>query len=225
MVAGQKLIFRALARFVPGLIIISGILFLSAGSVSYWNAWLFLAVLFVPMSFVIVYLIFRDPELLDKRLNTREKESNQKGVILSTLVTLLAGFVLSGLDYRFGWSQMPAWLVFCSALIFLTGYILFFFVMRQNSFASRVVEIQEKQKVIDTGLYSLVRHPMYFAAVLMFLFMPLVLGSYYSIIPMLFFPFQMIIRIKNEEEVLEEGLDGYAEYKKKVKYKIVPFIW
>ena len=225
MYTTNQLINRALARFIPGIIIISAILFIPAGSIRFWNAWLFMGVLFIPMLFVIIYLIIRDPELLYKRMNTNEKEKTQKKVVLLTSVVFLSAFIISGLDYRFGWSDLPLLLVILSALMVLTGYILFFLVMQQNSYASRVVEIQEKQKVIDTGLYGIVRHPMYFAAILMFMFMPLVLGSFFALIPLLIFPFQMSKRMKNEEEILEKGLDGYIQYKEKVRYKIIPFLW
>ncbi len=221
----NKLISKALTRFIPGIIIISAILFIPAGSVKFWNAWLFMGVLFIPMLFVIIYLKIRDPELLDKRMNTNEKEKTQKKVVLLTSVVFLSAFIIAGLDYRFEWSVVPLPLEIFSALIVLIGYILFFIVMSQNSYASRVVEIQEKQKVIDTGLYGIVRHPMYSAAILMFMFMPLVLGSFYALIPLLIFPFQMSTRMKNEEEILEKGLEGYIEYKKKVRYKIIPFLW
>ena len=167
----------------------------------------------------------RDPELLEKRLTVREKEKTQKKVVLVTTVIFFAGFVLSGLDFRYGWSGLPLWLELLSAVFVLAGYIMFFIVMRQNSYLSRVVEVQQEQKVIDTGLYAIVRHPMYFAAILMFLFMPLSLGSYYALIPLLVFPFQMNTRLKNEEEVLENGLEGYREYKKKVRYRVIPLIW
>jgi protein-S-isoprenylcysteine O-methyltransferase Ste14 len=221
----RELITKALSRFIPGIIIISALLFIPAGSLKFWNAWLFIGVLFTPMLFVISYLIIRDPELLYKRLNVNEQEKTQRKVVLLTSFIFLSGFILSGIDYRYQWSNVPLWLVIVSAMIVFTGYILFFFVMRQNSYASRVVEIQEKQKVIDKGLYSIVRHPMYFAAILMFLFMPLVLGSFFALIPLFVFPFQMKVRIKNEEEILVNGLDGYKEYKEKVKYKVIPFIW
>jgi protein-S-isoprenylcysteine O-methyltransferase Ste14 len=225
MYTKKQILGKALARFIPGLIIISAILFISAGSIKFWNAWLFIGVLFIPMLFVVIYLVIRDPELLYKRLNANEKEKTQKKVVLLTSIIFLSGFILSGLDYRFHWSAVPLLLVILSAIFVLTGYILFFMVMRQNSYASRVVEIQEKQRVIDTGLYGIVRHPMYFAAIIMFLFMPLLLGSFYSLIPMLIFPFQMSMRIKNEEEILEKGLDGYIEYKNKVRYKVIPYLW
>lgn len=221
----KKQVNMALGRLIPGILIISALLFIPSGSVNYWNAWLFMGVLFIPMIFVFIYLFIRDPELLNKRMNTKEKETTQKIVVLLISFLFLSSFIIAALDYRFGWSEVPVFLVILSALIFLTGYFLFFIVIRQNSYASRVVEIQEKQKVIETGLYSVVRHPMYLATILMFMFMPLVLGSFYAIIPLLIFPFQMNTRMKNEEEVLERGLDGYNKYKKKVKYKIIPYIW
>jgi protein-S-isoprenylcysteine O-methyltransferase Ste14 len=221
----KQLISKALSRFIPGILIISALLFIPAGSIKFWNAWIFMGVLFIPMLLVIVYLVIHDPELLYKRMNTKEKEKTQKKVVLLTSIIFLSSFIISGLDYRFQWSRIPFPLVILSALIVLTGYILFFMVMQQNSYASRVVEIQEKQKVIDTGLYGIVRHPMYSAAILMFMFMPLVLGSLYALIPLIIFPFQMHIRMKNEEQILEKGLDGYIEYKKKIRYKIIPFVW
>ena len=225
MYTKKQLISKASARFIPGIIIISALLFIPAGSIKFWNAWIFMGVLFIPMLFVIVYLITRDPELLFKRMNTNEKEKTQKKVVLLTSIIFLSAFIIAGLDYRFHWSAVPWPVVIISAIIVLSGYILFFMVMRQNSYASRVVEIQEKQKVIDSGLYGIVRHPMYSAAILMFMFMPLVLGSFYALIPMIIFPFQMSTRVKNEEFILEKGLDGYIEYKKKVRYKIFPFLW
>jgi protein-S-isoprenylcysteine O-methyltransferase Ste14 len=221
----KQLLSKALARFIPGILIISVLLFIPAGSFNFWNAWLFMGVLFIPMLFVIVYLIFRDHDLLFKRMNINEKEKTQKKVVLLTSIIFLSAFIISGLDHRFQWSTVPLLIVILSAIIVLIGYILFFTVMRQNSYASRVVEIQEKQKVIDTGLYGIVRHPMYSAAILMFMFMPLVLGSFYALIPLLIFPFQMGTRMSNEEQILEKGLDGYIEYKKKIRYKIIPFIW
>ena len=221
----QQLISKALARFIPGIIIISALMFISAGSIKYWNAWLFMGELFIPMLFVLVYLLIRDPELLLKRMNTNEKEKTQKKVVLITLIMFLSTFIISGLDYRYKWSTVPLLVVVISAIMVLTGYILFFIVMRQNSYASRVVEIQEKQKVIDTGLYGIVRHPMYSAAILMFMSMPLVLGSFYALIPLAIFPFQMGTRMRNEEQILEKGLDGYIEYKKRIQYKIFPFLW
>jgi protein-S-isoprenylcysteine O-methyltransferase Ste14 len=225
MYSKNKLIIMALGRLIPGIIIISALLFIPAGTLNFWNAWLFMGVLFIPMLFVIAYLIIYDPELLYKRMNTNEKEKTQKKVVLLTSVVFLSAFIIAGIDNRYNWSEVPVFLEILSAFIVLTGYILFYIVMRQNSYASRVVEIQEKQKVIDTGLYGIVRHPMYFAAILMFMFMPLVLGSFYALIPLSVFPFQMSTRMKNEEEILEKGLDGYISYKEKVRYKIIPFLW
>jgi protein-S-isoprenylcysteine O-methyltransferase Ste14 len=221
----KQLTTTALARFVPGVLIISALLFIPAGSMRFWNAWLLIGVLFIPMLFVIFYLVIKDPELLYKRLNTKEKEKTQKIVVLITSLIILSGLILSGLDFRFQWSGVPLFLEISAAFIVLSGYIMFFVVIRQNSYASRVVEVQEKQKVIDTGLYGIVRHPMYSAAILIFMFMPLLLGSFYALLPLLMFPIQMNIRIKNEEDILVKGLDGYPEYKKKVRYKIIPFLW
>lgn len=221
----KKIVIKALSRFISGLLFISAILFISAGTIEYWNAWLFIGILFIPILLVLIYLSIHDPELLDKRLKGREREGQQKKVILFSLITFLTGFILAGLDYRLGWSTVPLFLVLFSAVIILIGYILFFVVIHENRYASRVIEVQEKQKVIDTGLYSVVRHPMYSAAILMFLFTPLVLGSFYALILFLLFPFQMGMRIKNEEELLEKELDGYVEYKKRVKYRIIPRVW
>jgi protein-S-isoprenylcysteine O-methyltransferase Ste14 len=225
MYSKQHLISKASARFIPGIMIVSALLFIPAGSLRFWNAWIFMGVLFIPMLFVIFYLIIRDPELLFKRMNTKEKENTQKKVVLLTSIIFLSAFIISGLDFRFQWSKVPLLVVILSSIFVLSGYILFFIVMRQNSYASRVVEIQEKQKVIDSGLYGIVRHPMYSAAILMFMFMPLVLGSFFALIPLVIFPFQMGKRMKNEELILEKGLDGYIDYKKKVRYKIIPFLW
>ena len=225
MYSKKQLTATALARFVPGILIISAILFIPAGTIKFWNAWLLIGVLFIPMLFVIFYLVMKDPELLYKRLNTNEKEKTQKIVVIITSAVILSGLILSGLDYRFKWSGVPLFLELSAAILVLSGYIMFFVVLRQNSYASRVVEVQEKQKVIDTGLYGIVRHPMYSAAILIFMFIPLLLGSFYALLPLLIFPFQMSKRIKNEEEILEKGLEGYHEYKKKVRYKIIPLIW
>jgi len=221
----KRLIINAIARFLAGFITIAAILFIPAGSIRFWNAWLFMGVLFVPMLFVIGYLIVRDPELLYKRLNTSEKEKTQKNVVLLTAIAILSGFIISGLDYRFQWSKVPFPVVVFSAFMVFAGYMLFFIVIRYNSYASRVVEIQESQKVIDTGPYRIVRHPMYSAAILIFMFMPFVLGSFFALIPLSIFPFQIGMRMKNEELILEKGLDGYSEYKNKVRYKVFPFVW
>ncbi|MEI7498896.1 MAG: isoprenylcysteine carboxylmethyltransferase family protein [Bacteroidota bacterium] len=220
-----KLAFLALTRFIPGILLLSFVLFISAGSFGYWNAWFFMGILSIPLLIILIYLVTCDPELLEKRLNTRETEQTQKKMIIKTSITFLSVLIVSGLDYRFQWTPAPIWLVFSSAIIYLLGNAIFFIVMLQNKFASRVIEIQEKQKVIDTGLYSYVRHPMYTAVIMMFFFMPLILGSLSAFILMLIFPYQINIRIKNEEKVLEKGLEGYIAYKKRVKYKVIPFLW
>jgi protein-S-isoprenylcysteine O-methyltransferase Ste14 len=220
-----KLTGMVMSRFIPGILILFIMLFLPAGTLKYWNAWIFMGELLIPMIGILAYFMARDPSLLQKRLIVREKEKTQKKFVQVNLLVFLSVFIICGLDYRFHWSEVPLWLVILSALFVLSGYLLFFAVMRQNTYASRVIEIQDKQKVIDTGLYAMVRHPMYLAAISMYFFMPLVLGSFYGFVVMLLFPAQINIRIKNEEEILEKGLEGYLDYKKKVKYKIIPFIW
>lgn len=221
----KQLIIKALIRYISGLVLISSLLFIPSGSLKFWNGWLFIGILFIPMLFVMTWLVIFDPELMAKRLNTKEKEQEQKLVVFLSAVVILSSFIISGLDFRYNWSQTPLSLEIFSALMVLSGYILFFIVIKQNSYASRVVEIQDKQKLIDTGVYAVVRHPMYTAAVMIFVFMPLLLGSFYALIPSLFFPLQIAYRIKNEEEILEKGLEGYMQYEQKVKYRVIPFIW
>ena len=220
-----KLLFQALTKYVLGLVMIGAMLFWSAGTFNYWNAWLFIALLFIPMFILGVILFIKDKELLRKRLKSKEKETEQKEVILISLLLFIGGFIIAGLDFKYGWSYLPKEVTIISSIILLISYILYAEVMRENTYLSRTVEVQENQKVIDTGLYSVVRHPMYFATTLLFLSFPLVLGSLISFIIFLIFPFTLAKRIKNEEKVLEEGLKGYKEYKQKVKYKMIPFIW
>lgn len=220
-----KLIMMALIRFGAALIIIALVLFLTAGTFKYWNAWLFIGALFSPVIIVLIYLIKKDPELLEKRMRIREKEKVQKFIIKLSVIPFITSFLIPGFDYKYQWSIVPLWLVIAATLILLTGYGMFFMVIRQNSYASRVIEIQERQKVIDYGLYSVVRHPMYLSNILIFLSIPLVLGSFYALIPMCLFSFVFYYRIQNEEKVLKEGLEGYEDYMKKVKYRLVPFIW
>jgi protein-S-isoprenylcysteine O-methyltransferase Ste14 len=212
-------------KFSTGLILVGCMLFLPAGTLKYWNAWVFFGALFIPMLFALIYLIRRDPELLEKRMRIKVKEKKEKAFVKFGIIFLLASYILPGFDYRFHWSKIPLWLVVVSTLVMLFGYLLFVLVLKQNSYASRIIEVQEKQKVIDTGLYRIVRHPMYMSMILLYLFSPLVLGSYYALIPILVFLFGLKLRIKNEEEVLKNGLEGYAEYMKKVKYRMIPFIW
>jgi protein-S-isoprenylcysteine O-methyltransferase Ste14 len=220
-----KLLARALIRFLLAFIFVAVLLFLPAGSLEYYNGWLFLCALFIPMSFVLIYLIVRDPALLEKRMKTDEKEKPQKVYLVLSILATIATFAIPGFDYRFQWSNVPVWLVVLSTVFMITGYFLFFLVMKQNSYASRVVEIQEEQKLIDTGLYSIVRHPLYSGAILLYGFAPIVLGSFYALIPMIFIPILLAIRIKNEEKVLLEGLKGYDAYMKKVKFRLLPFLW
>ena len=221
----KSLAVKAIIRFLSALFIIGCILFIPAGTFKYWNGWLFIASIFIPMIVVLTYLLIKDPELLEKRFKTKEKEKEQKFIQKVGIVPTLIGFVLPGFDYRFNWSNVPTWLVIIATILVVSGYILFIIVMRQNSYASRVIEIQQNQKVIDYGLYSKVRHPMYVAAIIIMLSSPLGLGSYYALIPMALYPLIIIFRIKNEEEVLKKDLAGYDEYLKRVKYRLIPLIW
>ncbi len=224
-ISTKSLVIKSIVRFLLGLISIAGILFLSAGTFQYRNAWIFLAAIFVPMFFSLIYLVVKDPELLQKRLKMKEKEERQKFVQKIGSVVIVAGLVLPGIDYRYAWSHVPSWLVAISTVIIVAGYVLTIVVLKQNSYASRVIEIQENQKVIDDGLYSVVRHPMYLFSSIIFIFTPLVLGSFYALIPQVFYPAILIIRLLNEEEVLQKDLPGYTEYMKKVPYRLIPYIW
>ena len=221
----KKLFIQAITKFVFGFTIIALLLFISAGTLNYWNAWLFIGILFIPMFIVGIILMIKNPDLLRKRLNAKEKESEQKRVLLLGGIIFISGFVVSGLNYRFQWIILPKWIIVVATIIFLFAYVLYAEVLRENIYLSRTVEIQENQKVIDTGLYGIVRHPMYSSTILLFLSMPLVLGSFFSFLILLIYPFIMAKRIRNEEQVLEQGLSGYSEYKNKVKYRVIPFIW
>lgn len=221
----QKLLLSALTKFLAGLVLMGLVLFLPAGTWNYFNAWLFLGLLFIPMLILGVVLFFKAPELLKKRLQSKEKESTQKGVVAISGLMFIGSFVLAGLDFRFGWTNVPAWLVMAAAIVLLSSYGMYGEVMRENAYLSRTVEVQENQKVIDTGLYGVIRHPMYTATIFLFLAIPLVLGSWLAFAVMLLYPVAIVMRIGNEEKVLEEGLQGYTEYKKKVKYRLVPLIW
>lgn len=221
----KNLLFDGLKKFIAGVIMIGLLLFLPAGTLHYMNGWLFCGVLFIPVMIMGVVLYCKAPDLLRKRLQEKEEQSEQKSVVALSGLMFLGGFILAGLDYRFGWTQLPIWLVYGAAVAFLLGYAMFGEVMRENAYLSRTVEVQENQVVIDTGLYGIVRHPMYTATVLMFLAMPLILGSAVSFVVFLVYPFLIAKRIRNEEQVLEEGLAGYVEYKHKVKYRLIPFIW
>ena len=220
-----KLFVQAIAKFLLGFALVAALLFVPAGSFGYWQAWLFLGVLFVPMFCAGIVMMIKSPALLKKRLNAKEKQSEQKAVLLLSGLMFLAAFVLAGLNYRFGWFMLPTWASIAAAAVFLLAYVLYAEVLRENVYLSRTIEVQENQKVIDTGLYGIVRHPMYMSTLLLFLAMPLVLGSVFSFAVMLLYIPIIAKRIRGEEQILEAGLDGYAAYKKRVRYKVIPFIW
>ena len=221
----SKLFIRAVSRFFAGLLIVGLLLFLPAGTLRYPQAWILIGILFVPMFTAGLIMMKKNPELLKKRLNVREKETEQREVILFSGLMFLAAFILAGFSFRFGWLMLPFSVSIIVAIIFLAAYALYAEVLRENTYLSRTVEVQEDQKVIDTGLYGIVRHPMYMATVLLFLSMPLVLGSLISFLIMFCYIPIIVKRIRNEEQVLAEGLTGYEEYRKKVKYRLIPFIW
>ena len=221
----QKLMIQGLTKFTAGLILIAALIFLPAGSLKFANGWLFIGLLFIPMLAVGVALAVKNPSLLEKRLNAKEKESEQKAVLAVSGLMFISGFVIAGLNYRFQWWMLPRWAVIAASVVFLLSYAMYAEVLRENTYLSRTVEVQENQKVIDTGLYGIVRHPMYSATVLMFLAVPLVLGSPISFLIFLIYPFMLVKRIRNEEEVLARELPGYTVYKQKVKYRMIPLIW
>ena len=219
------LFVSAAVKFVCGIIMLGAMLFLPAGTFDFAGAWMFLGILFIPMLGMGLVMLKKSPALLKKRLDHREKVGAQKAVIGVAAVMFIAVFVLAGLDRRFGWSDVPDWLMYACAGLQMAAYGVYMEVMRENAYLSRTIEVQEGQKVVDTGLYGIVRHPMYAATVIMFLAMPVVLGSWASFCVMLIYPVVIVARILNEEKVLEEGLEGYTEYKKRVKYRLIPFIW
>ena len=220
-----KLFIKAFSAAVLGLALIMLLLFLPAGTFCFVGGWLFLGVLFVPMIIMGAVLFLKNPAMLEKRLKTKEEIGSQKAVVALSGLMFAAGFVIAGLNFRFGWAALPFSVSIAASVIFLIGYGLYVEVIRENAYLSRVIEVQENQKVVDTGLYSVVRHPMYFATVLMFLAIPLILGDIFSFILFLVYPFMIAKRIKDEEKLLENELDGYKEYKNKVKYRLIPFVW
>jgi len=221
----KSLVPKIIIRYILSFVILSGLIFIPAGEITFWNGWLFLGIFYIPSIFIMLYLFRNDKELLLKRMNMKEKEKPQKIVLIVSLIAYPATFIISGMDHRFGWSVLPLPVILFAGLIVITGIFIFFLVMRQNSYASRVIEIQEGQKLIRDGVYGIVRHPMYTGAIFMFVAIPLVLGSYYGLIPAFLIPLIFILRIYNEEKVLSEGLPGYIEYKKEVRYRLVPYIW
>ena len=220
-----NLFFKALSKFSLGIVLVGLLIFLPAGSFSFMNGWIFMGILFIPMLFTGIILMFKNPHLLQKRLDAKEKQRDQGVVVKLSGLMFLAGFIVAGLGFRFNWYILPFGITVSGAIIFLLAYILYAKVLRENTYLSRTIEVQENQKVIDTGVYGVVRHPMYSATLLLFLSIPLVLGSAFSFIIFLAYPFIIAKRIKGEEELLERELEGYKEYKNKVKYRLIPFIW
>ena len=221
----MKLLINALTKFTCGLLLVGLLLFLPAGTLSYTYGWLFIGLLFVPMLIAGFVMLFKSPEFLAKRLDAKEKQGTQKGVVALSGLIFITGFAVAGLDYRFGWSAMPTSVVVIASVLFLAAYALYAEVMRENAYLSRTVKVEEGQTVVDTGLYGIVRHPMYMATVLLFLMIPLILGSWYALVAFAFYPAIIIVRLKDEENLLTRELPGYTEYKKKVKYRMIPFIW
>lgn len=219
------LLTKALTKFLLGAFILGVLLFLPAGSFHYWQGWLLMGILFVPMFIAGLVMMVKNPELLRKRLNAKEKEAEQRSVVVMSGLLFFTAFVFAGLNWRFDWWVLPDWVAWAAAGLFLASYLLYAEVMRENTYLSRTIEVQDNQKVIDTGLYGIVRHPMYMATTVMFLAMPLVLGSFFSFLMMLGYIPVIAKRIGNEEMVLEDGLVGYKDYKKKVRYKMIPFLW
>ena len=221
----MKLFLNALAKFIAGLLIVALLLFLPAGTIRYPGGLLFLCLLFVPMLILGIIMLARARDLLAKRLDVKEKQGTQKGVVAVMGLIFLGGFILAGLDFRFGWSKVPLPVVIIASVLFLVGYALYAEVMRENAYLSRTIKVEEGQTVISTGLYAVVRHPMYMASTVMFLALPLVLGSWYALIPFALYPVIMVVRIRGEEKLLTAELSGYEEYTRKVKFRLIPFIW
>lgn len=220
-----KLFFEAIIKFLLGVVLIGLLVFLPAGTLNYFNGWLFMIVLFVPMFIAGIVMMIKNPKLLASRLDAKEKQKEQGIVIKLSGLMFVVGFILAGLDFRYGWIKLPSWLPYIFSFLFILGYILFGFVLKQNTYLARTIKVEEGQTVVDTGLYGVVRHPMYMATLLMFLSMPLILGSLFSFFVFLMYPILIGIRAVNEEKLLEKELKGYKEYKQKVKYRIIPFIW
>ena len=221
----MKLLINGLVKFLCGLLLVGLLIFLPAGTLNYANGWLLVGLLFAPMLIAGFVMFFRSPAFLAKRLDAKEKQATQKGVLAFSGLMFVAGFVVAGLDYRFGWSKLPTWVSVIASLLFLLAYGLYAEVMRENAYLSRTIKVEEGQTVVDTGLYGIVRHPMYMATILLFLMIPLILGSWYALIVFAFYPVIIIVRLKDEENLLTRELPGYAAYKEKVKYRLLPLIW
>ena len=221
----MKLFAEAMIKFTCGVLLVGLLLFLPAGTIIYPGAWLLMGLLFVPMLTAGFVLLFRNPEFLKKRLDVKEKQTAQKGIVKLSGLMFVVGFVVAGLDFRFGWSQMPLWVTVAGAVLFLSGYGIYAVVMRQNAYLSRTIQVEKDQKLVDTGLYGIVRHPMYTATILLFLMMPLILGAWYALIPLGFYPVLIVLRLKDEEQLLTQQLPGYEAYRQRVKYRLIPFVW
>lgn len=221
----MRLLVEALMKFTCGLLMVALLIFLPAGTIRYVYGWLFMGLLFIPMLIAGFVMLAKSPEFLKKRLDAKEKQAAQKGVVAFSGLMFLAGFVVAGLDFRFGWSQMPLWVIVAASVVFLVSYALYAEVMRENAYLSRTIKVEEGQTVVDTGLYGIVRHPMYAVTILLFLMMPLVLGSWYALIAFACYPVIIVVRLLNEEKLLSKELPGYTAYQQKVKYRIIPFIW
>lgn len=221
----MKLLVNALTKFTCGLLLVGLLIFLPAGTLAYAKGWLFLGLLFVPMLIAGFVMLFKSPAFLEKRLDAKEKQAAQKGVLACSALMFIGSFVVAGLDYRFGWSKLPLPVTVIASVLFLAAYGLYAEVMRENAYLSRTVKVEEGQTVVETGLYGIVRHPMYTTTLLLFLMMPLILGSWYALIPMAFYPVIIIVRLKDEEALLTRELSGYEAYKQKVRYRLIPFLW
>ena len=221
----MKLLAEALVKFSCGLALVGLMLFMPAGTLQYMGGWRFLALLFIPMLAAGFVMYFKNPDFLKKRLDAKEKQKAQKGVLAFSGLMFIASFVVAGLDFRYGWLALPGWVTITASGLFLVSYGLYAEVMRENAYLSRTIKVEDGQTVVDTGLYGIVRHPMYAVTILLFLMMPLVLGSLFALIPMAFYPVIIVVRLLDEEALLTKELPGYEAYKKKVKYRLIPFVW
>ncbi|MDP2945516.1 MAG: isoprenylcysteine carboxylmethyltransferase family protein [Atribacterota bacterium] len=221
----RQLLIKVLIRLVLAIIVLGLIFFLPAGSIKFWEAWAYMGILFIPMIFVLIYLLKNDPELLERRMKMKEKEEPQKVFIKLSLLVFFIAFIIPGFDYRFEWSKVLLIVIIIADLFIFIGYLLFFLVLKENTYASRIIEVEKGQKVISTGPYAIIRHPMYVAVLMMYVLSPLALGSYWAVLAILPLPVLVIFRIKSEEKILRDKLPGYREYTQKVKYRLIPYIW
>jgi len=221
----RQLLIKVLIRLALAIIVLGLIFFLPAGSIKFWEAWAYMGILFIPMIFVLIYLLKKDPELLERRMKMKEKEEPQKVFIKLSLLVFFIAFIIPGFDYRFEWSEVLFIVIIIADLFIFIGYLLFFLVLKENTYASRIIEVEKGQKVISTGPYAIIRHPMYVAVLMMYVLSPLALGSYWAVLAVLPLPVLVIFRIKSEEKILRDKLPGYREYTQKVKYRLIPYIW